>query len=75
MINITEGYTVVRSNDRKLVIKVHVRKVEVLSEIRSSLMLQTSKLLVKVLTIRLSLLNITKDYFTINVRMSVEGMI
>lgn len=29
-------------------------------------MLQTSKLLVKVLTIRLSLLNITKDYFTIN---------
>lgn len=38
-------------------------------------MLQTSKLLAKVLTIRISLLNITKDYFTINVRMSVEGMI
>lgn len=38
-------------------------------------MLQTSKLLVKVLTIRLSLLNITKYYFTINIRMSVEGMI
>lgn len=38
-------------------------------------MLPTSKLLVKVLTIRLSLLNVTKDDFTIYDRMLVEVVV
>lgn len=38
-------------------------------------MLPTSELLVKVLTIRLSLLNVTKDDFTIYDRMLVEVMV